>query len=104
VEMVGNEQAKAVCAEAKANAQHEEDIEIILYLEQRIYSSSEPISATALCQHDLDGHKSSRGQRERVLALYADTNPNELHRHWRQRKLTNKKGIFYTPPEKIEPF
>jgi len=104
VEMVGNEQAKAVCAEAKANEQHEEDLPTIIYLERRIHSSSEPISATALCQHDLDGHKSSRGQRERVLSLYADKNPNESHRHWRQRKLTNKKGIFYTPPEKIEPF
>ena len=104
VEMVGNEQAKAVCAEAKANEQHEEDLPTIIYLERRIHSSSEPISATALCQHDLDGDASSRGQRERVLSLYADTNPNELHRHWRQRTMTNKKGIFYTPPEKIEPF
>ena len=104
VEMVGNEQAKAVCAEAKADAQHKEDLPTIIYLEQRIYSASEPISATALCQHDLDGDESSRGQRERVLSLYADTNPNELHRHWRQRKMENKKGIFYTPPEKIEPF
>ena len=104
VEMVGNEQAKAVCAEAKADAQHKEDLPTIMYLEQRIYSSREPISATALCQLDLDGHESSRGQRERVLSLYADTNPNELHRHWRQRKMEKKNGTFYTPPEKIEPF
>ena len=104
VEMVGNEQAKAVCAEAKADEQHKEDIETIIYLERRIHSSSEPISLTALCQKDLNGDTPSKGQRKRVLSLYADTNPNELHRHWRQRTMVNKKGIFYTPPEKIEPF
>ena len=104
VEMVGSDEVKAVCAETQANEKHSEDMWIIQYLEQRIYSSSEPVSSTALCQQDLDGDTPSRGQRERVLCLYADTNPRELHRHWRQRKLTNKKGIFYTPPEKIEPF
>ena len=104
VEEIGKGQVQSLLSDMDADKKHQEDISIILYLEKRIYGSSDPISGSKLTQDDLEEGLPSRRERERVLALYSDANPRELHRHWRRRTGNNNRGYVYTQPDSVDPF
>jgi len=104
VEQLAKGEAKSMLSDLEAENIHKEDMPVIQYLEGRIYSATKPINGSTLTQTDLEEGLPSRRDRERVLTIYADTNPRKLHQHWRRRTGKNNVGFVFTPPESFEPF
>ena len=104
VEQLAKGEAKSMLSDLEAENIHKEDMPVIQYLEGRIYSATKPINGSTLTQTDLEDGLPGRRDRERVLDLYADTNPRELHRHWRRRTGKNNRGFVFTTPDSLEPF
>lgn len=103
VEQLGKGEAQSLRSDIEADAKHEADMEIIRYLENRIYNATEPLSRSALCQKDLDEGKPSRHERERVLFAYSDSNSRGDHQHWKMRSgKTN--GYVFSVLDKDSPF